>query len=119
MSVTSYGGTSISDHSIIFCSHSVDGDSVEVVSMDNYEIVDDDEESMDQSVTVTILPTVAEEEEQEDFESNPAVVDDLDDEPAKLVLTESLDEDGFEITFERKNNLASLLASPREVLVDL
>lgn len=107
LSMMSYGSTSISDHSVVFCSHSADGDSVEVVSMDDYEIVEDDEESMDQSATVTVLPTVAEEEENE--------------EATKLVLTESQDEDGFEISFANKHThlLASLVASPRDVSVTL
>ncbi len=102
LSMMSYGSTSISDHSVVFCSHSADGDSVEVISMDDYEIVDDDEDSLNQS-TVTVLPTVVEEEE--------------DEEPAKLVLTESLDEDGFEISFANKHThlLSSLVASPRDV----
>ena len=102
LSMMSYGSTSISDHSFVFCSHSSDGDSVEVISMDDYEIVDDDEDSLNQS-TVTVLPTVVEEEE--------------DEEPTKLVLTESLDEDGFEISFANKHThlLSSLVASPRDV----
>ena len=126
-SMRSYGSSSISDHSVIFCSHSVDGDSVEVVALDNYMFEEDDEEcnSMDHSAVMTLLPTVAEEEEEE--QENPAVVamDDIEeeeeDEPVRLVLSESLDEDGFEITFESKyiSHLESLLASPREVSVHL
>mmetsp|Transcript_2591 Transcript_2591/g.6215 ORF Transcript_2591/g.6215 Transcript_2591/m.6215 type:complete len:530 (+) Transcript_2591:169-1758(+) len=117
----SYGSSSISDHSIIFCSHSVDGDSVEVVATDLSIEEEDDNESMDHSATMTILPTVEEDEEQEALEANTSFVtvedcEEEEHEPARLVLSESLDEDGFEVSFEKDiDRLSSFVASPREV----
>ena len=122
-SMMSYGSV-ISEHSVIFCSYSSDGDAVEVVATDISveEEEDVDDESMDHSATVTVLPTVVEEEEQEPPEGNPAIVtvDDCEedeDKPERLVLSESLDEDGFEVAIQRKNadSLANLVTSPREV----
>lgn len=114
-SMMSYGSSSISDHSVIFCSHSTDGDSVEVVCTDLPVEEEDDDESLDHSANMTILPTVAEEEEQED----PVAVNDCEEdyEPARLVLSESLDEDGFEVSFEGKHteSLANFVRSPRDV----
>lgn len=128
--------TSIMSHgssvdSVIFCSYnSSDGDSVEVVASNNVYIeeeYDDDDESMDYSTTVATLPTVAEEEEQDDAaiddddDDCEEEQDDDDEESVQLVLTESLDEDGFEVAFEDKNTnlLVSLMASPRDVSVAL
>lgn len=118
-STMSYDSSVTSNHSVIFCSYNgSDGDSVEVVATNNLSVeeYDDDDESMDYSTSVAGLPTVAEEEEQDD----PGI-DDVDDweeddgdEPARLVLSESLDEDGFEVAFEDKNT-HRLVASPREV----
>ncbi len=127
-SMMSYGSSSISDHSVIFCSHSADGDSVEVVCTDISIEEEDDHESLDHSASMTILPTVAEDEEQEDPLANTPFVagndceeDEEDYEPPKLVLSESLDEDGFEVAFESKHteSLANFVASPREVSATL
>jgi len=125
-SIMSYGSVT-SDHSIIFCSYSSDGDAVEVVATDNVsDNEEDDDESMDHSATVTVLPTVVEEEDAP--ARNLAVIvaddsdeDDDDDEPAKLVLSESLDEDGFEVAFEGKSTgrLTSMVSSPREAYIAL
>jgi len=131
-SVMSFGSSTTSDLSVIFCSYSSDGDAVEVVATDNISVEEEDDanESMDQSANVQVLPTVVEEEEQEAPAPNPAF-DDVDDceeeeddeeeEPAKLVLSESLDEDGFEVSFESKHtdHLLNLVTSPREVSAEL
>eukprot|EP00535_Pseudo-nitzschia_heimii_P010463 CAMPEP_0197192970 /NCGR_PEP_ID=MMETSP1423-20130617/26162_1 /TAXON_ID=476441 /ORGANISM="Pseudo-nitzschia heimii, Strain UNC1101" /LENGTH=534 /DNA_ID=CAMNT_0042646007 /DNA_START=312 /DNA_END=1916 /DNA_ORIENTATION=- len=130
-SIMSYESTITSDNSVIFCSYSTDGDAVEVVATDtildkNDEDVRDDD-SMDHSATLTVLPTVAEEEEA--LACNPAIitVDDceedesVDDESKNLVLSESIDEDGFEIAFGGKHSdpLMTNVTSPRDVAIDL
>jgi len=115
----SYGSSITSDHSVIFCSYSSDGDAVEVVATDNISVEQEDDESMDHTETVSVLPTVVEEDD--DPARNRAVVsvDDFEeeDEPDRLVLNESLDEDGFEVSFERKDT--RLVTSPREVYIAL
>lgn len=120
----SYGSSNASEHEVIFCSYSTDGDAVEVVASENNSSADDDQ-SMD-SEPESVLPTVLEDEELDPAADNANVVADVsdeeDDEPAKLVLTESLDEDGFEVAFEGKadaDGLASLVTSPRDVSIAL
>ena len=127
-SIMSYESSIISDHSVIFCSHE---EAVEVVAADTISDEEEedlsDDDSMDHSATMTVLPTVAEEEEAP--AGKPAIVtvddceaDDSDhDGPQNLVLSESLDEDGFEVAFENKHSdpLMSNVISPRDVAIGL
>lgn len=126
--------SSTTSEEVIFCSYSSDGDAFEVIVAHpalEGAYVDEDDQSTDQSVnTISVLPTVLEEgDDEEEGESVPLrnfVEDESEDddseyeeeEVATLVLTESLDEDGFEVAFQSKHHaerLASFMASPREV----
>lgn len=131
-SIMSHDSSIFSEHSIIFFSSSSDGDAVEVVATDivsdEEEEDDDDDDFMDHSATASVLPTVVEDDELVTFSDSAIVVaedseedESEDDEVAKLVLSESLDEDGFEVAFESKNinTIASLVTSPREVSITL
>ena len=115
---------------VIFCSYSSDGDAFEVIATDHPLEIEEDDQSMTQSDTsMSILPTVMEEghdggekvlqnvvEEQCDDDES-----DDEEEAAKLVLTESLNEDGFEVAIQGKSNSdpSSLVTSPREVSASL
>mmetsp|Transcript_27756 Transcript_27756/g.61132 ORF Transcript_27756/g.61132 Transcript_27756/m.61132 type:complete len:584 (-) Transcript_27756:241-1992(-) len=106
---------------VIFCSYSSDGDAFEVIATDHPLEVEEDDQSITQSDTsMSILPTVMEEGDDGGEETLQNIVEEQSDDEekaAKLVLTESLDEDGFEVAIEgkRNNDPSSLVTSPREV----
>eukprot|EP00536_Pseudo-nitzschia_multiseries_P017235 jgi/Psemu1/292924/fgenesh1_pg.1445_\ len=130
-SLMSQCSTSTHDE-VIFCSYSSDGDAFEVVVTNHsIETEDEDDHSMTRSdANMEILPTVMEEEYDNinndsgnyvGLNSNENRVSDQD-EGSNLVLTESLDEDGFEVAIQgEKSNghIASLMTSPREVSADI
>mmetsp|Transcript_15095 Transcript_15095/g.34802 ORF Transcript_15095/g.34802 Transcript_15095/m.34802 type:complete len:579 (-) Transcript_15095:244-1980(-) len=115
---------------VIYCSYSSDGDAFEVIATDHSLEVEEDDQSMTgHDTNVSILPTVMEEDKtsnetcnlvEEVNRDNNRVSD--EEEVANLVLSESLDEDGFEVAIqgEKSNDhLSSLMTSPREVAAAL
>ena len=78
----------ISDLSVVFCSYNLFGDAIEVVPTESK----DRSNSMKAPIIVTV------------------------DESTNLVLSESMDDDGFEVSFEKDmDSEVGLITSPREV----